>query len=89
MTVSWGFFDTTVTLDREGPSSSSGLRNPRAKVYPVAPTLSQFDDMDDSDDLIREAGLCLIEIELTEPYDDSMDFFSWRTNKASASEQKD
>jgi hypothetical protein len=45
--------------------------------------------MDDSDNLIREAGLCLIEMELTEPYDDSMDFFSWRTNKASASEQKD
>jgi hypothetical protein len=84
-----GFSDTTMTLNREGQSSSSELRQTKAKFYPVPPTLSQFDDLDDSDDLIREAGLCLIEMELTEPYDDSVDFFSWRTNKASASEQKD
>jgi hypothetical protein len=78
-----------MTLGREGQSSSSGVRQTQAKFYPVAPTLSQFDDLDDSDDLIREAGLCLIEMELTEPYDDTVDFFSWRTSETSVSKEQD
>lgn len=76
-----GFRDTTMTLGRKEQSSSSGPRQALAKFHPVAPTLSQFDDLDDSDDLIREAGLCLIEMELTEPYDDTVDFFGWRTSE--------
>ena len=84
-----GFGDSAMPLDREGQSSSPGVRQSQAKFHPAAPTISQFEDQDDSDDLIREAGLCLIEMELTETYDDTVDFFGWRTNEVSAREEKD
>jgi hypothetical protein len=86
---SLGLGDTTMTLDLEGQSSSPGAKQAEAKLHPASPTIAQFDDPDDSDDLIREAGLCLIDMELTEPYDDSVDFFSWRTSETSAPEEKD
>jgi hypothetical protein len=86
---SLGLGDTTMPLDREGRSSSLGAKQAEAKLHPATATLSQFDDPDDSDDLIREAGLCLIDMELTEPYDDSVDFFSWRTSEIPAPEERD
>jgi hypothetical protein len=78
-----GLADATMTLDREEQPGSFDGRQTQAN------TLSQFDGRDDSDDLIREAGLCLIEMELTEPYDDTVDFFSWRANGTSASKEQD
>jgi hypothetical protein len=81
-----GFVDATITVDRK--ERPIPLRSRQVQIN-LAPTISQFNDLDGSDYLIRDAGLCLIEMELSEPYDDTMDFFSWRKDEISASGTKD